>query len=78
LLEMKQPTLTIIKNFHTNSILEDEDVMDDIDCSPRKFSEDQKLSWRLKTKILDDFAKTNMENWEAKALKILKIDTSTI
>jgi hypothetical protein len=52
--------------------------MDDIDCSPRKFSEDQKLSWRLKTKILDDFAKTNMENWEAKALKILKIDTSTI
>ena len=42
LLEMKQPTLTLIKNFSA-PINSDYGDMMDIECSPKKFSEDQKV-----------------------------------
>ena len=78
LLEMKQPTLTLIKNFSAPINSDYGDMMDDVECSPRKFSEDQKVQWRLKTKILEDWASHNLENWELKALNILKIDHSSL
>lgn len=56
ILEMKQPTLTVIKNFESNN--NNELMSDTNDFSPRKFTDEQKVEWRLKTQILDDFAKS--------------------
>lgn len=67
---MKQPTLTIIKNFETDGDTE----MHDVEYSPKKFSSDQKLSWRLKTKIYEELAKNNLNDWEKWILHLLKIN----
>lgn len=76
ILEMQQPTLTIFKNFD-QCIFPDEDD-DNIECSPKAFSEDQKLQFRLKTSIIEDFASCNLQGWEMKALKFLRIDLSSL
>ncbi|CDW77078.1 UNKNOWN [Stylonychia lemnae] len=73
ILEMQQPTLTVIKNFESALSA---DMFGDkyVEVSPKKFLDEQKIEWRLKTQILDDFAQSQMQNWEIKALKYLKIN----
>lgn len=84
---MKQPTLTVIKNFSGSggcsatghkASFDDNDMDVDIEYSPRVYEEEQKMQWKLKTKILEEFVKTKLQNWEVKSLQLLKIDFSSL
>eukprot|EP00347_Sterkiella_histriomuscorum_P008018 403346684 len=76
ILEMIQPTLTVYKNFESGISF---DAFDDkAELSPKTCSDEQKLQFKVKTSILEEFALSNLEGWELRVLKFLKIDLSRL
>ena len=76
LLEMKQPILTVIKQFKNKSTMS---LDDSFDNEPVFVSNKEKThSVKIKTQILEEFRRSRLENWEIRALDLLKISYSNL
>ena len=69
---MKQPLLTVIKQFKKKSTMS---LDDSFDNEPEMVQNKEKThSVKIKTQILEEFRRSKLENWEVRALDLLKID----
>ena len=76
LLEMKQPILTVIKQFKNKSTMS---LDDSFDNEPEFVSNKEKThSVKIKTQILEEFRRSRLENWEIRALDLLKISYTNL
>ena len=76
LLEMKQPILTVIKQFKNKSTMS---LDDSFDNEPVFVSNKEKThSVKIKTQILEEFRRSRLENWEIRALDLLKISYTNL
>ena len=73
---MKQPILTVIKQFKNKSTMS---LDDSFDNEPVFVSNKEKThSVKIKTQILEEFRRSRLENWEIRALDLLKISYSNL
>ena len=73
---MKQPILTVIKQFKNKSTMS---LDDSFDNEPVFVSNKEKThSVKIKTQILEEFRRSRLENWEIRALDLLKISYTNL